>query len=490
MIYSFVETAKDGNQVPIFQSGKPMHSKYNPLKEAETQCNQIEFKDLFIILGLGSGYLLKELKKRFPKSTFIVYENSADDISFLFDHIDGLKDFISKNSIPCFSSDQISQTLPYYFKPAIYPTLEIIDNRNWLSEIKDQAYKIKESFNKAIDSISRDYSVQCHFGKFFQHNILKNCHFLKQDQKNHLDLSKIAVITAAGPSLDSKIPWIRENRDNIILISTDTASKSLSKQNINWDYTVSIDGQLVSQAHFIGENLKGKKLILDLCANSSIFRKALKSGANVTPSNNGHPLVSYLSFKMQNKDFSINLCSGSGTVTIACCDFALKAGFSKIIVIGADFGYKNRKPYCKGTYLDRIYNSQSTRVYTSEQQYSHLMFRSDWLEHENNKETTKLLKSYEKSFIQWTIQNNLEMESKDDFYVLRAKTKRNTIIQTSALQFFNEQLFNEKDQISKSDELINAMLPFMAYLRNKNQKQANTDELFNIALKELVRYTK
>ena len=35
MIYSGTVKSKNGDDIPLFASGKPMHSKYNPENEAE-----------------------------------------------------------------------------------------------------------------------------------------------------------------------------------------------------------------------------------------------------------------------------------------------------------------------------------------------------------------------------------------------------------------------------------------------------------------------
>lgn len=489
MIYSKTEISKDGSIIPLLKSGKPMHSKYNPVKEAENQCSLLSHKDLFILLGLGSGFLLKEIRKRFPESMIVVYEFSENDIQFLFKNIDGLQSFVESNSIPCFPIDKITSTLPYYFKPAIVPSLQIVDNRNWIMEIGETARSVKDIFNETISSISSDYSVQCHFGKFFQHNILKNSRMLRQDHEMALDISKTAVIVAAGPSLDSKIRWLKENRQELIIISTDTASRTLSNKKIKCDYIVSIDGQLISQMHFAGENFHEKKLVFDLCTNPSLFRTALKAGAKILPTDNGHPLVSFIKTKFENPNLSLNLSSGSGTVTISACDFALKAGFSKILVIGADFGYKNGKPYCTATYLDQIYNCQSTKIFTNEQQYSKLMFRGEPLILQEEKSTTQLLQSYEKSFIHWASQNKLSLTKKDDVYFLESKAPVRTEIKTKRACFSWKTLLDDDCKLKADENLKTAMLPYMAYLRNKNEKTVKSDELLNIALKDLVRYT-
>ena len=55
MIYYDVIISKSGLKIPLFSDGKPMHSKYDPEKEAETLISGINRSDYFLVLGLGGG---------------------------------------------------------------------------------------------------------------------------------------------------------------------------------------------------------------------------------------------------------------------------------------------------------------------------------------------------------------------------------------------------------------------------------------------------
>ena len=56
-----------------------------------------------------------------------------------------------------------------------------------------------------IDSLSADFSVQSHFGKIWQRNILVNTRFLDGTFPDRINPEKTAAIVAAGPSLDRSI---------------------------------------------------------------------------------------------------------------------------------------------------------------------------------------------------------------------------------------------------------------------------------------------
>ena len=50
ILYSNDFFKNDKVKIPLFNSGKPVHSKYNPQKEAENFINTIEDADFFVFV--------------------------------------------------------------------------------------------------------------------------------------------------------------------------------------------------------------------------------------------------------------------------------------------------------------------------------------------------------------------------------------------------------------------------------------------------------
>lgn len=57
---------------------------------------------------------------------------------------------------------------------------------------------------------------------------------------------KTALIMAAGPSLDGVLPWIKQNRDEVVLIAVSRIARLLLDNNIPPDIIVSVDPQEIS----------------------------------------------------------------------------------------------------------------------------------------------------------------------------------------------------------------------------------------------------
>lgn len=62
----------------------------------------------------------------------------------------------------------------------------------------------------------------------------------------HLFSGKTAVILAGGPSLDQILPWVRDNADNLVIISVSRISRQLLKHGLTPHFIVSIDPQPIS----------------------------------------------------------------------------------------------------------------------------------------------------------------------------------------------------------------------------------------------------
>ncbi len=81
-------TSKSGLPVPkvVGEDGieRPLHSLYDPLKEAQGVVNKLNFKDraIIVVLGLGAGYHLRELRRRYPEATLVVVEALSEIYEF------------------------------------------------------------------------------------------------------------------------------------------------------------------------------------------------------------------------------------------------------------------------------------------------------------------------------------------------------------------------------------------------------------------------
>lgn len=487
-IYIDIELSKTGLKIPKFKSGKLIHSKYDPEREAINLVNNIDENSFYLVTGIGAGFFIKKLSEKYPNSKIVAIENSQDDIDFLEKHFQIISE-LKMNNVIITTTENLYNSLLQNYIPSIYSSFKLIEYRSWILENQDIFEKIQNITSEALKNIAQDFSTQAHFGKIWQRNIINNLKQISSDTEIIFPKEKIAVVVAAGPSLDKKIAWIKENREKIFIFATDTAYKTLQKEQIFSDAVISIDGQNISYQHFLRKINDKTIFIFDLCGNSSCIRKIKKNGNNIIFTTTGHPLITFAE-QTQNTDYNFIFANaGTGTVTISALDFANKVGFNEIIVIGADFSFPNKKPYAKGTYLEDIYMSCNNRTTTIEKNYISLMYRTEIIK-DLQYPTTKILQSYKQAFQKWLEDSNYTFTQKDEMYYCKKETNKNS-------KLFKQQKFDfEKfcSEIKKQniDKLKIGLLPYISFLRLKDSKKnikSNFEELLNLAVKDIVRYT-
>lgn len=484
-IYKNFIDSKTGSKIPVLKNDKTIESKYNPEKEAENIINQItqSFK-YFIVIGIGSGITLSLLNQKFPKAKIIGIEYSESDIQFLLQN-ESLQKLQNNSNIKLITAESVFSTIQNTYLPVIDGNIRIIENKAWVNENKISYQIIAKEINRTLKNIGSDYSVQCHFGKIWLKNALNNLKLISKIKNKpfNIDLEKKAMIIAAGPTLEEHISYLKENKDNFFIISTDTAYKSLLKYNILSNAVVSIDGQFISSTHFSKINNQSSETIffIDICGNSSVCKKITSINNNLYLFSSKNPLSTFSEQYFNCKPLSLE--SGSGTVTISALDLAVKSGFKKIEILGADFSYSKGKTYTKGTYLEENFSINQNKLNPTELNYDKLLYRTELQEKNKNVFSTDILESYKTSLLEYFRQNNLSYLYENNIYKLENKNKNKY---TFSNQFFNYKLFLSELNDNKT---VIPLLPFMAFLKNKEENKDKTfEELCIIAHNQLLRY--
>ena len=498
-LYNNFIDSKSGIKIPVFVSGRTVDSRYDPLRECQRIISQIEpGTKFFVITGIASGTLIKAINEAIPDSFIIAIEKSQSEIDFLL-QLEQVKKLKQNLNIQFCTVEELEQTIINFYLPAFYGNFKIIEQPGWITENKDLMPQINSFITNALNKVSADFSVQSHFGKLWQHNILNNLFFIDSSKEQKFPLNKTAIIFAAGPSLDNYIKTLisekKHTQDNYYLIATDTAFSTLLSNGLIPDAVVSIDGQYVSNTHFIHEkqfDFSKTNFLFDLSANSSAVKKIAKEQFNIQFFKSGHPFCEYT-----DEYFGLNLptlFSGAGTVTICAVDYAHKIGFKNLIVAGADFSYINGKPYAKGTYLDKLYNSSSSRFESSQKKFCALEFRTPLVQIDSRKFTTQVLQNYRTSFEDYLQINNLKFEKKDELYYINNSNENKNQINNNDCKIDKEKIetfLNSFKSIQKN-EIFNinnlskkdiSLLPLISWLRtHDNNNKADFIYFFNKAV--------
>lgn len=466
IFYSGIIFSKDGKKIPV-KNGISFHSKYSPEREAENFVAQFEENGFFIVLGLCGGYHIKKLHEKFPSSKIIAVENSRADINFL-SQIETVKNLESEKKIFITDKKNLEKTIVENYLPAVDGNLFVKPLRSYENAFQKTVEEEIEIINRAIKTVSADYSVQKHFGKIWQKNILKNLSLASkceifQDFVSDFPVSKTAAIIAAGPSLNETADELKNSRKKYFIISTDTAYGALSKNGIDSDVVVSVDGQMVSHSHFMFSPAKKTKFVFDLSANSDAVQKILKNGNKVLLSESSHPLEIYADFH-NGKNHFVHLETGSGTVTIAAANFAVLAGFKNLKLFGADFSYINGLPYAKGTYLDANFRQNENRIKNAESKFVNLLYRTEIKTISKTQFTTEILESYKKTMEVFFISHGIEKKRENEYSSKSPGNEAKKTFERFDFEDFKKNYTAELKKIRKTGNKIDIDAPIFATL--------------------------
>lgn len=498
MFYKSVEEAKNNSKIPVFNSGRPAHSKYNPEREAENFLPQAENFSFAIILGAGGGYHIQSLLKRNPQAKIIAVEKSAEDLDFLKKNIPCVSELFGNGSVIfCAAArpNDLEDAIVNNYLPAYYGDLQIAALRPWAQEDEGFFQSVMERIKGCLKKISADYSVQARFGGLWQKNIFCNLQILKKMQESprpeiKVDASKRAAIIAAGPSLDKSLKKLEAEREKYFVIATDTGYKILKRRNIKVDAAVSIDAQCLSAEHFNAPFDKDTIFVLDLAGNHSIANFVFNKGGKIVFTNGGNPLISFAGLCRQTP--FPRLQSGGGTVTIAALDFAKSCGFSDIDIFGADFAYSQGKPYAKGSYLDDLYKKDESRVNNSQSAYTRLMFRTPLEKNAAGFLQNDVLLSYQKSLEDFLGKGNFSRTGFEYNCRLSSGGDKGILAQNKMdFDKFKAALKKSLEEIENSDALLpqlSIILPCMAFFKTKASDKISTKDAKKLALERILLY--
>lgn len=361
---------KDNNQIYL-------HSKYDPLKEAENFVSQFSNSesDIIILLGLGLGYHLKKISEKFPEKYIIACEL---DINIFKNFLEFSDEKLLQNEKIIFlvTEDKIN-LLDSVLRYLIYIKLKKEAKISILShppsfKINPDYEKVKLEASKRIAEIYSDYLTVKEFKNLWQRNIERNIKLINSSNKlielKNFYRNKPMIIISAGPSLEKNLKFIKNN-SKMIKVSVDTALKFLVKNNIKPDYVLSLDAKYENLNDFKYIDLKNIKLVYDIVTFFKIpllfENRYITYTLKLIPDLYGN-LIEYRDEPVQRiiekyGDFG-GLQSG-GSVSTNALDFALFTGANPIYFVGLDLVNINFKSHCKNTAYEYFFLQRTNKFF-------------------------------------------------------------------------------------------------------------------------------
>ncbi|UTY30523.1 6-hydroxymethylpterin diphosphokinase MptE-like protein [Treponema putidum] len=377
----------------VLYKGKYLYSKRSPQKNILQLISSIVIQNETLVLCVSPalGYGLKELIKKLPEDSFALGLEADEELlnlskseidknileypKFLYAGTDSitillnrLDDFIKGKKIrrviridfsggAAFNQTFYSQAFDFisqYISQIWINRLTLIQfGRNYARNFFKNYYSILRSISKTSDKTSA-LNINSRFGSLIEKSI-----------------NRPIIVIGAGPSLDSSIEFIKENRNRLFVLAVDAVFAGLYPE-IRPDAVVLLESQYWIQKAFIGIADSGIPVIADLTANPSLIVKLNGNKAFFfTDYSAQDSLASSFFYALKEKNILPLRLEAMGSVGLAALALAERLAFDGLPIFhtGLDFSWGQGFSHSKLSYQVKNVFSDISKIkslYTGE----------------------------------------------------------------------------------------------------------------------------
>lgn len=346
----------------VLAGQKTIHSRYNPLTEAERYVVSLNLKDniQYIILAeCGLCYLILPLRRKFPDAKIISLHASAFYRGKSAAPPDA--EWLPGSPVGVFLENEIDDTEADKIKIIEWRPAADVYGEKYLNLIKDIT-----TFVKRADANKRTRSA---FGRRWVKNVIKNCFLFNSDTGMTLltRCDSDCVVAGAGPGLEDAYGAIRRLvKGGALLIAVSSAVSALFHAGIRPDIIVACDGGNWALLHLfevvrLFYQKKGRNMppLPALAFNLSAAVPSCCAEFNLLPFSDGT-----LFQNLVQKCFNIPPLSfpQRGTVGASALDLAFYVSGGTVYTAGIDFSHNDIRTHAKPYAFDKILFCAANRM--------------------------------------------------------------------------------------------------------------------------------
>jgi len=326
-----------------------LHSSYDPEGEAKriVQASYSSGAETVVVIGMGLGYTVRELIKE--QCQVLIVEPDVALMRSCFELVD-IQDIL-KNPLVYLLAEPDYETLMLFLQELDPRSVLIFENPAYMNLYPEQCamytgvvqkFKEKDIINK--NTIKR-------FGKRWVRNIVKNLleleSFIPLKAYRGLMEGLPILVLAAGPSLDSILPYVHELSRRFVLVAVDTACKSVKTVDCTPDFVVVADPQYWNARHLDWAVFPESRLVSEIAVWPSVFHTKWK---HVLLAASQYPLGKYIESYVS---LELGPIRAGGSVATSAWDFARQLGASTIYMAGLDLAYPNCKSHARASTFEQ-----------------------------------------------------------------------------------------------------------------------------------------
>ncbi|MDH4618256.1 6-hydroxymethylpterin diphosphokinase MptE-like protein [Brevibacillus sp. AY1] len=348
-----------------------IHSKYDPLQEAEQIIdqyrNEITQYQHVVFFGVGLGYHIEVFTKRYPNITFSICEPNKE---ILYQYLSNKKldDFSSGSLKDIYLVENEQESLvcvSSILKIAAKKTLVII-LPSYRRLFREEFSYFENNFSKSIINKKSEMRINIAFEKRWiinginnLYNVLTSSDILHVDSK--LFKNKPVLIVAAGPSLEEEIENIRYVKENKLayIFSIGSAINALLSNDIIPDAVCTYDPSELNQvvfANLIERGLDNIPMIFGSTVAYEILQKYLGPKYHMLINQD---LIAYHYLKRNDGEPLIFL-NDAPTIAVVTLQLLAKLGANPVVLVGQNLAYRDNQYYAKGIDYDHIPTSRNS----------------------------------------------------------------------------------------------------------------------------------
>lgn len=364
-----VEDTKDGNKtIKIEKENRTayLHSKYNPIREAETiidnliESENIDEDSYVIFYGLGMGYHIDEFTRKCPQVEFSLYEPNIDIFAKFVERVN-LKD-LAKDRMDIVSAENHELAISAYIESILkriekkvvlftMPTYEGVFSEEYGEFLKSFTYNLRLRRSNLATNVAHQ--------KRWTINGMKNLKYVLSTPNIMVEKAgafedKPAIIVSAGPSLNEEIENLREIKKHgtAYLISVGSAINTMILHDIMPDLAVMMDPSVenkVVYAKLISQGIKEVPLMFSTSSDNETV--SAYTGERYHMLGNQDTIsVFFLKSKDNRKLIG---AQDAACVAITALQFLITSKFSPIILVGQNLAFLGEKQHSEGVSYSR-----------------------------------------------------------------------------------------------------------------------------------------
>ncbi|WP_294343035.1 6-hydroxymethylpterin diphosphokinase MptE-like protein [uncultured Clostridium sp.] len=340
-----IESSKDRKTVlRIMKDEKQYYigSKYNMTREIERflqEIEDIEFKNIIVVFGLGTGEHIKSLIKCFKNVRVLVIEPSQKIIDANKEN-SVFKEIIENEmvKISCMEKEDLYTVLNNFFNIKELSRIQHHIFSNYNKIFIDEVKRFYDAYKKVIYDKKIDGNTFVNFAEDWNKSLIRNITmFIKNrfiDQYKNIYKDVPAIIVSAGPSLEKNIGILKEANEKAIIIPGGRTIETVMKNGANPSFLTIMDAGDLS--YKLIENVIGELTVPLVCyegTNDRILREYKGEKIVFTKQKEISRIL---------REDITNIGAG-GSVAHVATMFAITMGCNPIIFMGQDCAYSEGK---------------------------------------------------------------------------------------------------------------------------------------------------